>query len=91
VSDSEEKLRAVLETLEQCQATLIALGKHDMAHTVSLGVLELRMEINRIDDSELRTLCDAMVRGAETAAEAARLRPQEAPRPRPPVSLKLVK
>jgi hypothetical protein len=87
----EENLRAVLATLEECQASLIKNGDLDTAQLVSVAILELRIKLNRIDDSELKALCDAMVRDAEAAAKAVPPKPQESPRPRSPVSLKLVK
>ena len=89
----EENLRAVLATLEECQASLIRNGDRDTAQLVSVAILELRIKLNRIEDSELKALCDAMLRevgGAEP--KSAGSKPQEGvARPRPPVSLKLVK
>jgi len=87
----EENLRAVLATLEECQASLIKNGDRDTAQLVSVAILELKIKLNRIEDSELKALCDAMLREMETAAKAVSPKPQEGPRPRPPVSLKLVK
>jgi hypothetical protein len=84
----EENLRAVLATLEECQASLIENDDRDTAQLVSVAILELRIKLNRIDDSELKALCDAMVREASKSAQP---KPQESPRPRSPVSLKLVK
>ena len=87
----EENLRAVLATLEECQASLIMNGDPDTAQLVSVAILELRIKLNRIEDSELKALCDAMVREMEGASKPPAPKPQEAVRPRPPVSLKLVK
>ena len=87
----EENLRAVLVTLEECQASLIENGDRDTAQLVSVAILELRIKLNRIDDSELKALCDAMVRNVEAASKPVQPEPQESPRPRSPVSLKLVK
>jgi len=84
----EENLRAVLATLEECQTSLIKNGDRDTAQLVSVAILELRIKLNRIDDSELKALCDAMVREVEATSKSV---PQESPRPRSPVSLKLVK
>ena len=58
----EENLRAVLATLEECQASLVRNGDRDTAQLVSVAILELRIKLNRIDDSELKALCDAMLR-----------------------------
>ena len=87
----EENLRAVLATLEECQTALMKNGDLDTAQLVSVAILELRIKLNRIDDSELKALCDAMVRDVEAAAKPVAPKPQESPRQRSPVSLKLVK
>lgn len=87
----EENLRAILTTLEECQAALVVNGDRDTAQLVSVAILELRIKLNRIEDSELKALCDAMLREVEAASRPAQPRPQEGIRPRPPVSLKLVK
>lgn len=81
----------MLATLEECQASLIMNGDRDTAQLVSVAILELRIKLNRIEDSELKALCDAMVREVEGASKSAAPKPQEGARPRPPVSLKLVK
>ena len=89
----EENLRAVLATLEECQTSLIKNGDHDTAQLVSVATLALRIKLNRIADSELKALCDAMLQEEEVSSKQPLApRPQqEGPRPRPPVSLKLVK
>jgi hypothetical protein len=61
VANSEERLHAVLATLEQCRAALIESANRDTAQLLSLAILELRMKLNRIADSELKALCDAML------------------------------
>jgi hypothetical protein len=86
----EENLRDVLATLEACQAALVRHGDRDTAQLVSVAILDLRIKLNRIEDSELKALCDAMLREVDPAAKSAP-KPQENPRQRPPVSLKLVK
>jgi len=91
VSYFEENLRTVLATLEECQASLIMSGDRDTAHLVSVAILELRIKLNRIEDTELKALCDAMLRDDRTAAKPIQQKPQENVRPRSPVSLKLVK
>lgn len=80
----------MLATLEECQASLIMNGDRDTAHLVSVAILELRIKLNRIEDTELKALCDAMLRDDETA-KPIQQKPQENARPRSPVSLKLVK
>jgi hypothetical protein len=60
VANSEERLRQVLATLEQCRTVLIGSANRETAQLVSVAILELRMKLNRIADSELKALCDAM-------------------------------
>ena len=65
-------------------------GDRDTAQLVSVAILELRIKLNRIEDLELKALCDAVLR----EVEATRSRPAETAgrlRARSPVSLKLVK
>jgi hypothetical protein len=59
VANSEERLRSVLATLEECRAALIDCDRQT-ALLVSVAILELRMKLNKIADSELKALCDAM-------------------------------
>jgi hypothetical protein len=59
VANSEERLRSVLATLEECRAALIDSDRQT-ALLVSVAILELRMKLNKIADSELKALCDAM-------------------------------
>lgn len=87
----EENLRAVLATLEECQTALVRNGDRDTAQLVSVAILELRIKLNRIEDSELKALCDAMLREIDVTARSAQPKAPEGPRQRPPVSLKLVK
>jgi hypothetical protein len=89
VTNSEQRLHAVLATLEECHAALVLAGDRDTAQLVSVAILELRIKLNQIDDSELKALCDAVLRDVEeTERPHPRLR---SPRGRSPVSLKLVK
>jgi hypothetical protein len=91
VANSEEKLHAIRATLEQCRSALIEGGDRETALLVSVAVLELRMKLHRIEDAELKALCDAMVSG-EVPVQAAQepKSPQgQGPRRRP--LLKLVK
>jgi hypothetical protein len=91
VAHFEENLRAVLATLVECQASLVVNGDRDTAQLVSLAILELRIKLNRIEDSELKAFCDAMLRELEGASEPVQPRSQEGLYQRSPVSLKLVK
>lgn len=87
----EENLRAVLASLEECHSSLIMNGDRDTAQLVSVAILELRIKLNQINDSELKALCDAMLRDVEATSKTAQPKPRESLRPRSPVSLKLVK
>jgi hypothetical protein len=91
VANSEQKLRSTLATLEQCRAVLLASASRETAQLVSVAILQLRMKLNRIADSELKALCDAMtpdhwlLEGSQCPPS-----PQGRPRRAQPV-LKLVK
>lgn len=58
---SDERLLSVLSALEECRAALIEGGDRETALVLSVAILELRMKLNRIADSELKALCDTMV------------------------------
>jgi hypothetical protein len=90
VDHFEENLRAVLATLEDCEATLVLNGDCETAQLVSVAILELRLKLNRIDDSELKALCDVMLRVVEGATKSIQPGPPERLR-RSPVPMKLVK
>jgi hypothetical protein len=60
VANSEQQLQSVLATLEECRAALAANTHRETAQLVSVAILQLRMKLNRIADSELKALCDAM-------------------------------
>ncbi len=84
-------MHEVLVTLEECQKTLALGGDRETAQLVAVAILELRIKLNRIQDLEFRLLCDAMLQEAEAGQMAYRPTPEEGPRARGPVSLKLVK
>jgi hypothetical protein len=89
VANSEERLHLILATLEQCRAGLIDSTNRETAQLVSVAILELRMKLNRITDSELKALCDAMVPDDEVAERSQDPKSPHGPRRRP--LLKLVK
>jgi hypothetical protein len=88
VTNSEERLQAVLVTLSECKAALILSGDRDTAQLVSVAILELRIKLNRIEDSELKALCDAVLRDVEASENP---KPHVGQRGSAPVLLKLVK
>jgi len=84
VANSEEKLRSVLATLEQCRAALLDSDRQT-ALLVSVAILELRMKLNKIADAELKALCDAMAPDEPEQGSQDQKSPRRLPR------LKLVK
>jgi hypothetical protein len=91
VANSEQRLHAIVTTLEQCRTTLIDNSDRETAQLVSVAILQLRMKLNCIADSELKALCDAMIPDDEPVEE---VRPPKSPqgqRRRPSATLKLVK
>jgi hypothetical protein len=91
VANSEERLHSILETLEECQAALVASGNRNTAQLVSVAILELRIKLNRIADSELKALCDAMLRDEASSEQQRDPRSSQGQGGRLAVSLKLVK
>lgn len=53
-------MQSILATLEQCRAALVKDGRPETAKLVSLAILDLRIDLSRIRDSDLKALCDAM-------------------------------
>ncbi len=88
VANSEQRLHSVLATLEACRTSLIDHGSREAAQLVSVAILELRMKLNRVADSELKALCDAMSPETAPPPSSSHPKPQQE-RPRP--LLKLVK
>jgi len=89
VANSEERLNSILATLEECRAALIDSSDRETALLVSVAILELRMKLNRIADSELKALCDAMLPDEAPAERLQQVKSPQAQRRRP--LLRLVK
>jgi len=89
VANSEARLHSILATLEECRAALIDSSNRETAQLVSVAILELRMKLNRIADSDLKALCDAMLPDERLVETSQQAKPQHTPRRRP--MLKLVK
>ena len=89
MANSEERLNSILATLKDCRAALIDSSDRDTALLVSVAILELRMKLNRIADSELKALCDAMLPDEAPAERSQQAKSPQAPRRRP--LLRLVK
>ena len=90
MANSEERLQAILATLEQCRTALIKETRLETAKLVSLAILDLRIDLSRMQDSDLKDLCDAMT--PPEYAPAKKANDPDAPRsPRKRAVLKLVK
>jgi hypothetical protein len=77
VANSDEELLSVLASLEESRAALRACGKDDTAQLVAVAILDLRMKLGRVADSELKALCDEIMLADERARESrARRQPQ---------------
>jgi hypothetical protein len=89
VANSEARLHSILATLEECRDALIDSSDRETALLVWVAILELRMKLNRITDSELKALCDAMLPDEAPAERSQHAKSQQTQRRRP--LLKLVK
>ena len=61
LAHSEERLLSLLATLEECRAFLADKASPETGKLLSLAILELRMELHQVTDSELKALCDLVV------------------------------
>jgi hypothetical protein len=66
----EVRLRTMLATLEQCQASLANDAEHETADLLSVAILQLRMKLKGVTDSELKLLCE--IQAAEEQSRTAR-------------------
>jgi hypothetical protein len=57
---SRQRLLSLLETLEECRAVLMNQSP-EAGRLLSLAILELRMELHKVTDSELKALCELML------------------------------
>lgn len=71
VASTEERLLSLLATLEECQAFLLDRGSAETARLLSLAILELRMELHKVTDTELKALCDMMASNEQAQGTAA--------------------
>ena len=90
VANSEARLQSVLATLEQCRVALIKEARPETAKLVSLAILDLRIDLSKIPDSDLKALCDAMTPPEHGAGERSS-DPNASRSPRKRAVLKLVK
>jgi hypothetical protein len=91
VANSEQRLHAIVAALEECRAALTGASNQETAQLVSLAILQLRMKLNSVADSELKALCDAMTPDDEPAEDSHTPKSPQGARRRPAALLKLVK
>ena len=72
LANREARLRTTLATLERCRAELASDAEHETADLLSLAILQLRMKLKGVTDSEPKLLCD--LHAAEEQARMARAR-----------------
>jgi len=76
VASTEERLLSLLATLEECQTILLdRANSTETARLLSLAILELRMELHKVTDSELKALCDVIASGEQASETVRRLPP----------------
>ena len=86
MANSDEQLFSILATLEECRLALRRSGRSDTAQLLSVAILDLRMNLNGIADSELKALCDERdeLMPSDVSQERSRNEPSSAaPRRRP--------
>jgi hypothetical protein len=71
VASVEERLLSLLATLEECRAILIDQASPEAGRLLSLAILELRMELHKVTDSELKALCDVILTDGQPEQETA--------------------
>ena len=86
VASSQERLLSLVATLEECRAFLMDKASPETATLLSLAILELRMEVHKVSDAELKALCDLMAKEKQPAPDSTASQGQ-----RLPPYLKLVK
>jgi hypothetical protein len=60
VVDQDKRLRSVISSLEDCRLRLAGSANRDAAQLIGMAILQLRMRLHHIADSELKALCDAL-------------------------------
>jgi hypothetical protein len=91
VANLEERLHSILATLEECRTVLIDSADPVTAQLVSVAILQLRMNLHQIADSDLQALCEAITPDGEPAEESDDRKSQQGQRRRRSAVLKLVK
>ncbi len=90
MASSEQRMQSIVSTLEECRAALVASNNGETAQLVSVAILQLRLKLNRIADSELKALCDAIMPAEAPVKESQLSKSPQGPRRRATAALKLV-
>ena len=61
VSDTDERLRSIVATLEESRAELAESANPEAAQILAVAILQLRMRLHRVADSDLKNLCDSVL------------------------------
>lgn len=62
VSDSDARLRSIIAKIEENRVALAESASPEAAQLLTMAILQLRMRLHRVADSELKALCHAMQR-----------------------------
>jgi hypothetical protein len=89
VANLERRSHSVLAALEKCRTVLQANADHETAQLITLAILQLRMKLNKVEDAELKALCDAMTQQLGPVENPQR--PPQGGRGRFAAALKLIK
>ena len=89
MANSDEHLLWILAALEKCRSELVTGNNRETAQLVSVAILDIRMKLNGIGDTDLKALCDEMLADDEPARQPPELKASVAQRRRP--LLRLVK
>ena len=74
VSDSDAHLRSVIANLEENRTALVQSANPEAAQILAVAILQLRMRLHRVADSELKALCQAVqLQEADRARKAGEL------------------
>lgn len=80
MSQSDQQLQSVLDTLEECRRVLNETNSRESAELLSIVILDVRMKLKGIDSADLRALCDEMLRTASGESVHPSKQTQDQPR-----------
>jgi signal transduction histidine kinase len=80
VSDSDAHLRSIIANLEESRAALVESANPEAAQILAMAILQLRMRLHHVADSELKVLCQAVqIQEADRAKRAGELASKDSP------------